>query len=768
MSLRNRIGQILLDRQLITVQQLAEARLLQVQGDPTLGIRRDEKLGRVLIKLGYITPADLIRALCDQDRHVDYLVFDKYLVEPSLVAQLPRELAMKFHVLPLVRLERKVWLVATPRDLAEPNLADLGREIDVRIESIPIDEPDFDALISQCYDTFEQRGKQAVRIGETLVRDGHITNEQLQAALVESHKSQRRVGRVLIEMGVIDEPTFYRVLAGQKGLPTITAAQVLQLADKALLKNRLPKAFCVASELVAYRERDGKVYVATADPTIDRQFLMSALQATDLELRVATASDMRQIITYAFGEAEPPKPEDALPVAADALEAEETATELADVDEDETLAEVSEAELIRDRRQYEPIVANMLLQAIKRRASDIHIENYARSVVARFRIDGTLYDVDTLHVSKKNILGVINVIKIQSKLNIAERRVPQGGRISKRTGDGDYYDFRVQTDPTIYGENCVIRILHQSGSLKSLQDLGFPEAMQKTFHRIIQSPAGLVLITGPTGSGKTTTLYSTLDVLRKDTTKKILTIEDPVEYALERIQQSQVLEAAGYTFATATRSFLREDPNIALIGEIRDQETAIEAIKLCQTGHLVFSTLHTSDAVNAAARMVGLGMDPEVVAAELLAIVAQRLAKRICPHCKEPYQPSPDLLNELFPVGVPEGMTFYHGKGCARCDNLGHFGRIVLGEFWVLDEDSKAMVAKRVDPYTILERTIGTPALLTLVDDALDKVAAGLVDPAEIIRVVPLNRINAVAKIKKEQAEKGRQKAQSATVPVGA
>jgi len=753
MSLRNRIGQILLDRQLITVQQLAEARLLQVQGDPAQGIRRDEKLGRVLVKLGYITAADLIRALCDQNRTVDYLVFDKYLVEPAVVSRLPMEKARRAEVLPLVRLERKVWLVASPSDLPDDRLADLGRDLGVRLEAIPVDEPDFDNLIRRCYDTFKQRGREAARIGETLVRDGHIDRDQLQAALAASKKSQKRVGRVLIEMGFIDEPTFYRVLAGQKGLPTVSADQVIEMGDHDVMSQRLPKAFCEANGVIAYRERDGKTFLATSDPTLDRQFLMSALACRELEVRVATATDMNQIVAHAFGDQAQEQPE--YVVTAANPEDEET-VDLTDVDENDTLAEISQAELRSNKQQYEHLVANMLLQAIKRRASDIHIENYARNVYVRFRIDGTLYDVENLHVAKKNILGVINVIKIQSQLNIAERRQPQSGRISKRTGDGEYYDFRVQTDPTIYGENCVIRILHQSGSLKSLPDLGFPEGMQKRFHRIIQSPSGLVLITGPTGSGKTTTLYSTLDILRQDISKKILTIEDPVEYSLERIQQSQVLEAAGYTFAAASRSFLREDPDIALIGEIRDEETALEAIRLCQTGHLVFSTLHTSDAISAAARVVGLGLDPEIVSAELLAIVAQRLAKRICPHCKETYDPPEETKRELFPLGVPEGMTFYRGRGCARCDNLGHFDRICLGEFWVLDEDSKRLVAKCEDPFTILQKTINTPALITLVDDAIDKVAAGLVDPQEIIRIVPLNRINAVAQIKQELAREER------------
>jgi len=749
MPLRNRIGQILLDRQLITVQQLAEARTLQAEGDPEHGIQCDERLGRVLIKLGYITPADLIRALCDQNRHVDYLVFDQYLVEPALVARLPRDLAVKHRVLPLVRLSHGVWLVAVPADRDEPDLDELGRRIGVHLEFIPVKQPDFDDLVTRCYDTFEQRGKHAARLGETLMRDGYITAEQLKAALAERRTSQRRIGRIFIEMGFVDEHDVYRVLARQKGLPTITDQQVIETGDAAMMRERLPKAFCVANEVIAYREREGKVYVATSDPTLDRQFLMSALGCRDLEVRVAAASDMMRVIAHAFGENL--ALEKTGPAGPDADEVEEA--DLTDIGEDETLAEISEAELAAHKEQYEQIVANLLFQAIKRRASDIHIEHYARSVVVRFRIDGTLYDIDGTHVTKRSILGVINVLKIQARLNIAERRLPQGGRISKRTSDGEYYDFRIQTDPTVYGENCVIRILHQSGALKSLPELGFPEAMQAVFNRLIQSPSGLVLITGPTGSGKTTTLYSTLDILRRDTRKKIVTIEDPVEYALERIQQSQVLEAAGYTFAAATRSFLREDPDIALIGEIRDHETALEALKLCLTGHLVFSTLHTSDAISAAQRIVGLDIDPEVLAGELLAILAQRLAKRICPHCKAPYDPPEDLLAELFPLGVPDDVVFHRGTGCARCDNLGHFGRIVLGEFWVLDEDSKRLVATAADPFTILERTLGTPALITIVDDAIEKITTGLVDPAEIARVVPLNRINAVARIRKQRAE---------------
>ncbi|MCD6405566.1 MAG: type II/IV secretion system protein, partial [Planctomycetes bacterium] len=519
------------------------------------------------------------------------------------------------------------------------------------------------------------------------------------------------------------------------------------LADKesAGVASRLPRKFAVFNEVVPYKVDGTTLHVAAGRTDADLGELRKIYSCRKIVLHLVTLSDMAALLKSFYNLSD----EEAAGKGLSRGDETTNLEVLSDVPSGEFDANLSGEDLRDLRRRYESLVSNLLHEAIRRRASDIHVETYENFVAVRLRIDGLLYDARTLRIDKSNVAGVVNVVKVLSDINIAERRLPQGGRFRKRTADGQVYDFRVQCQPTLFGENVVIRVLNQSASITALDALGFSRSQLDRFLQVIVNPSGLVLITGPTGSGKTTTLYSILDLLRRDSTRKIVTIEDPIEYSLPRIQQSQVHESIGLTFASATRAFLREDPDIALVGEIRDEKTARETIKLSQTGHLVFSTLHTNTAAGAAPRMLVLGVDSELLASELLVVVAQRLARRICPECKTPYHPKPDLVNVFYPLGVPENTVFYKGVGCPSCEGLGHVGRVVVGEFWFIDRKSRLLISSGADEDTILKETIGD-SYMPLLADALDKVHEGLVDISQLPLVLPMASVSSTAALIQE------------------
>ncbi|MQB01997.1 MAG: type II secretion system protein GspE, partial [Actinobacteria bacterium] len=371
-------------------------------------------------------------------------------------------------------------------------------------------------------------------------------------------------------------------------------------------------------------------------------------------------------------------------------------------------------------------------QAVNDRASDIHIEPGERDLRVRYRIDGVLHEM--MHPPKAVQNGILSRLKIMADINIAERRLPQDGRIGIVVS-GKQIDLRVATLPTVYGEKLVMRILDKSSVLLSLDDLGFLPENLKRFEESYTKPYGAILVTGPTGSGKSTTLYATLNVV-SDPTRNIITVEDPVEYRLAGINQVQTNPKAGLTFASALRSILRSDPDIVLIGEIRDRETAQIAIEAALTGHLVLSTLHTNDAPSAMTRLVEMGIEPFLVASALDCVLAQRLARRLCERCKEPYVPTEaELTAARFPFEPGEEVKLYRAVGCSACGNTGYKGRMALHEIMTVTEEIERLVVEHASSEAIA--AVATEqGMLTLRMDGIEKVRAGQTSLEEVFRVV--------------------------------
>lgn len=743
-----KIGQLLLENGLLTQADLLETERIQREGCERSGIQPGERFGSVAIRKGYVSAMDVVRTLCQQHSIDDYMLVGHYIVSPSLVAQVPLELARRYNMLALVCLDEESGeaLFASTEVPAEEAAAEIERLVGLKIDWVQVKDRNFAGVIDRVYSMMADRGVSSVRIGEVLVREGLVTVEEVDWALTIARRTNKRIGRVLMEEGLLAEKGFFETLARHKGVPLTTASVILDDQKSAAVASLLSRKFAVFNEVVPFRKDGSELHLAASRTDIEIGELRKIYACRRVFLHLVTLSDMVTLLKAFYGLSDEEAARKGLSKAPGDNELEML---------DDEPAHGAESELSGDdirhlRRRYESLVSHLLHEAIRRRASDIHVETYENFVAVRLRIDGLLYDARTLRIDKSNVPGVVNVIKVLADINIAERRLPQGGRFRKRTTAGEIFDFRVQCQPTLYGENVVIRLLNQSDSVVALKELGFQQAMLDRFLQVIVNPSGLILITGPTGSGKTTTLYSTLDLLRRDTTKKIVTIEDPIEYSLPRIQQSQVLEQIGYDFASATRAFLREDPDIALVGEIRDEETARETIKLSQTGHLVFSTLHTNNSIGAVPRMLVLGVDPELLASELLVVMAQRLARRLCSDCKVAYQPKDLLLAEIFPHGPPKDMTFHKGIGCPKCDGLGHSGRVALSEFWFIDRDSRLLISHGADEKTFLEATTGS-SFHPLLADALRKVRDGTVDISELPMVLPMSSIAATAALIQEK-----------------
>jgi type II secretion system protein E len=389
--------------------------------------------------------------------------------------------------------------------------------------------------------------------------------------------------------------------------------------------------------------------------------------------------------------------------------------------------------LLEKEAEQAPVVklVNMILiQAVKDKASDIHIEPDEDKLRVRFRIDGILHEVST---PPKNLQGVvISRIKILSKMDIAESRKPQDGRMQLRM-ENKRLDVRVNSFPTIHGENIVMRLLDKSSVLLGLQDLGIAGKDFEELNKLIHLPYGIILVTGPTGSGKTTTLYSSLATINS-MELNIITVEDPVEYELPLIRQTQVNPKAGLTFATGLRAILRQDPDVIMVGEIRDKETADIAVQASLTGHLVFSTLHTNDAPSALPRLIDMGVETFLLATSIYGILAQRLVRAICKDCKEPYQPTAELLKEL---GIKEKAAFYKGKGCPACKGSGYAGRMGIYELLIMSEQLRKMVVARASTDEIRAEA-RKEGMRTLREDGLEKAKAGITTIEEVLRVTEM------------------------------
>jgi type IV pilus assembly protein PilB len=727
------LGEILIGKGHISRDQLRLSLATQAAGDEALGIKRREMLGKILVKMGFIKPMVLVRTLCEQQGTVDFISVGDYLIEPRVITWLPREVAQKYSILPLVAFGDNSLMVAASGPLSEEEEAEVVLKLNGKgLEVLQVEDDDFTASIRNCYDNFEERGLSGIRVGEILVRDGYLSSLDLQEALHISKKSQRMIGRILIETGKVNETDFFKVLSMQRRIPLVSSQDILSMLDKSLAQ-KINKSFCMHNFIVPYLMEDETLYLVTAEPSIDPAELKKALKCKQVHINLATYSDITRIFKLLFVD-------DELKGLKEVKGKEEELEEVS-IDDDEELVQVNETDIDQFTKKYKTITNMLLLKAIQKRASDIHIESYEKKVVVRFRIDGTLYDIDEINISKHDANGVINVIKINSNLNIAEKRLPQGGRFRRKTGKDKTFDFRVQSQPTLHGENIVIRILRQSSELMELEDLGFLPDLRARYEQLISNPSGLILFTGPTGCGKTTTLYSTLGLLRKDMRKKIVTIEDPIEYSIDRVQQSQTKDEIDFGFPQAIRSFLRQDPDVMLVGEIRDRDTALETLRASQTGHLVFSTLHVNSAVETIQRLLDFDLVAGTVAAELVAIVAQRLAKKNCTFCKVKHRPSKELIDSFYPSGVPESITFYHGEGCEKCNFMGHKGRIAVLEFWFVDVESKKLIIEGAGFNDLYEHALSR-GLMPMIKDALVKVESGDISLDELPNIIPFSQIS--------------------------
>ncbi len=387
---------------------------------------------------------------------------------------------------------------------------------------------------------------------------------------------------------------------------------------------------------------------------------------------------------------------------------------------------------LKDLAAEAPIIklVNILIaRALESRASDIHIEPFEDELIVRYRIDGVLHNVET--APKKLQAAIVSRIKIMAKLNIAERRLPQDGRIRIKVGQKEI-DLRVSTIPVLHGESIVMRILDKEDIVIDLDRLGFPLEMLTQFHKLIQKPNGIVLVTGPTGSGKTTTLYGALDKINSPD-RKIITVEDPVEYQLKGINQIQTKPAIGLNFADALRHIVRQDPDVIMIGEIRDLETAEIAVQSALTGHMVFSTLHTNDAPSAITRLMDIGVESFLLSSTIRGILAQRLVRVICPHCREK-DPSAVSREEMAPFAIGPNDDLYRGKGCEKCTFTGYFGRIGVFELLVIDDDLRRLILRKADANELRQRAIEN-GMTTLFQDGSAKIRSGITTLNEVFRV---------------------------------
>ena len=557
------------------------------------------------------------------------------------------------------------------------------------------------------------------RIGEILVHAGKISDDQLNEALAQQKNTHEKLGQVLIDMGMIQEDDLITAYSMQLGYRK--ADNFLLLEAKPEVVALIPEDFARSNSVLAVQRSKKSLVVAMEDPE-DIAAIDSIKRLTDLEpdIFVVGPSLLAKAMDQLYGQIQK------------ADQVEEAIQGITVITGDEDSAEEVDLSPEKASEEDAPIVklVNLILQeAIKERATDIHIEPQDRKVNVRIRIDGVLQIIMTPPSS--SLSGLVTRIKILSKLNIAEKRLPQDGRFSIKTAAKDI-DVRVSILPTVYGEKIVLRLLDKSGFDFNLTTLGFPQKHLGVFKKVINQPYGMVVVSGPTGSGKSTSLYAALKEI-KDERTNITTVEDPVEYQLDGISQVQVFEDIGLTFGSTLRSILRQDPDILLIGEIRDSETADIAVKFSLTGHLVFSTVHANDAPGTLTRLLDIGVAPFLVGSCLNLVMAQRLVRRICEKCKEEYKPTKE---ELSLIGLkPQNVKgkFHRGKGCADCRNTGYRGRIAIFEMIPMTMTLRKLIFDNANEDEIRQAAM-KQGMETLRDAGNQRVLDGTTTVDEILR----------------------------------
>jgi type IV pilus assembly protein PilB len=558
------------------------------------------------------------------------------------------------------------------------------------------------------------------KIGELLVKQNLLSKEQLDQAAQQATRSGERLGAQITKLGYLEEAELSDFIAKQYGVPSIDLEDFEPDPDVLEL---IPEDVAMKHTVVPVNRAGSTLVLATADPSnivaIDD---IKFLTGYNVDVVVSSEDAIKSAIDRWYD-----RGDQLADVMADFDDSDiDVISDEDDVDVNQLAAESEDAPVVK-------LVNLILTDAIKKTASDIHIEPYEKSFRVRYRIDGVLYEVMKPPMKLKNAL--ISRIKIMSELDIAERRLPQDGRIKLKMGRGREMDFRVSVLPTLFGEKIVLRLLDKSNLQLDMTKLGFEQGQLDVFQDCIHRPYGMVLVTGPTGSGKTTTLYSALSELNQ-TSENLSTAEDPVEFNLAGINQVQMHEDIGLNFAAALRSFLRQDPDIIMVGEIRDFETAEIAVKAALTGHMVLSTLHTNDAPSTVNRLLNMGIEPFLVSSSVNCIVAQRLARRICEECKErdPEVNTEALVKAGLKEEVAREVTGYKGKGCSRCSDTGFKGRVALYEVMELTEELKDFVLNGASAAELKREAI-RQGMVTLRQSALHKVQEEVTTLGECLRV---------------------------------
>lgn len=558
------------------------------------------------------------------------------------------------------------------------------------------------------------------RVAEFLVASSKLQPAALERARRVSAETSERLDAALTKLGLVSDKDLAQAIARTAGLEL---AKDSDFPHEPFLESVLSPRFLRQARVVPLADEAEKTIVAMADPLDD--FAIDALRlatAKPVELRVATPAQIESALDRLYGDV------NAIEVLA--RDAGETTAGQADADVERLRDQASEAPVIR--------LVNLLIErAVERGASDVHLEPFEGRLRVRYRVDGTLREVEAPPAQLAQ--AVISRVKIMARLNIAERRLPQDGRIRLATR-GREIDLRVSTTPALHGESVVLRILDRESISLEFPDLGFAEDAAESYLRLLDNPHGVLLLTGPTGSGKTTTLYASLLRLNTDD-RKILTVEDPVEYQLDGIVQVQVKPEIGLTFATALRSFLRQDPDVMMVGEIRDLETAQIAVQAALTGHLVLSTLHTNEAAGAVTRLLEMGVPDYLLVSTLNGVAAQRLLRKLCPDCRQGYKPDGELvrrmrMDELLPDGAPG--ILYRATGCAACDGTGYRGRLGVVEVLALSDEIRRLILKQPDART-LEQAARSEGMRTLYEDALARAAGGATSIEEVLRTTRSN-----------------------------
>lgn len=555
-----------------------------------------------------------------------------------------------------------------------------------------------------------------MKLGQILINRGLIDEERLAQGFEAQKSTEKSLGTILVDLGYISEQDLLKCLGLQYSLPILHQDEYPDSPPDLEFTPALK--FLKNYKVLPLERLNGHLKVAIADP--GETYPIEALKAStglDIKVVLGLEKDILEVSEAFYGNG--------------AVSMDKLIEGMGESDQGGQI-ETEDIEHLKGMAHEAPVInmVNLILsRAVERRASDIHIEPFEDQLHVRYRIDGMLYQVETL--PRKLHPAISSRVKIMAKLNIAERRLPQDGRLKIKTA-GRGMDIRVSTVPTLYGESIVMRLLDAKGTL-SLDSVGFSDSHRELFASMIRQPHGMLLVTGPTGSGKSTTLYAALSSI--DTVvKKVITIEDPVEYYFKGVNQIQVKPKIGLTFANGLRSIVRQDPDVIMVGEIRDGETADIAVHSALTGHLILSTLHTNDAPSAITRLMDMGVESYLISSCLLGVLAQRLVRVICPECKFSYRPEQSTLQLLCSMEIPQDLKLFRGKGCSACDNTGYRGRTGIFELMPVSENIRRLIVDRKSSNEIRQTAI-REGMLPLRESGLDKVVNGVTTIEEVSRV---------------------------------